>query len=80
MTEQRSALIAIVSKDDGKKAVGLDWQNNNSALANHAFFVHFVAVVARLSTARNFSISRFMEDGNTRHDFLFSFVKLGIIF
>lgn len=37
MTEQRSALIAIVSKDDGKKAVGLDWQNNNSALANHAF-------------------------------------------
>ena len=28
---------------NGKKAIGLDWQNNNFAL-----FVHFHAVVARL--------------------------------
>ena len=32
--------------EDGKKAIGLDWQNNNSARARS--FVHFFAVVARL--------------------------------
>ena len=31
----------------GKKAIGLDWQNNNSARASR-FFVHFFAVAARL--------------------------------
>ena len=42
-----------LSKDDGdgnengKKAIGLDWQNNNFARASR-FFVHFFAVVARL--------------------------------
>ena len=41
-----------LSKDDGdgnengKKAIGLDWQNNNFARAR--FFVRFFAVVARL--------------------------------
>ena len=80
MTEQRLTLIiAIVSNDDGKKVVGLDWQKNNSALANPPFCTFF-AVVARQPTAWNFQISRFMEDGNTRQDFLFSFVKLDIIF
>ena len=79
MTEQRSALIAIVSKDDGKKAVGLDWQTTTLHL-RIMLFCTFCCSLARLSTARNFSISRFMEDGNTRHDFLFSFVKLDIIF
>ena len=33
--------------ENGKKAIGLDWQNNNSARASR-FFVHFFAVVARL--------------------------------
>ena len=33
--------------ENGKKAVGLDWQNNNFARASR-FFVHFSAVVARL--------------------------------
>ena len=42
MTEQRSTFIAIVSNDYGKKVVGLDWQNNNSALANHAFLYIFL--------------------------------------
>ena len=32
---------------EGKKAVGLDWQNNNFARASR-FFVHFFALVARL--------------------------------
>ena len=30
-----------------KKAIGLDWQNDNSALTSR-FFIHFFAVVARL--------------------------------
>ena len=34
-------------KENGKKAIGLDWQNNNFARASR-FFVHFLAVVARL--------------------------------
>ena len=33
--------------ENGKKAIGLDWQNNNFARASR-FFVHFSAVVARL--------------------------------
>ena len=42
-----------LSNDDGggeekdKKAIALDWQNNNFARASR-FFVHFFAVVARL--------------------------------
>ena len=42
-----------LSKDDGdgnengKKAIGLDWQNNKFARASR-FFVHFFAVVVRL--------------------------------
>ena len=33
--------------ENGKKAIGLDWQNNNLAPASR-FFVQFLAVVARL--------------------------------
>ena len=33
--------------ENGKKAIGLDWQNNNSAHESR-FFVDFFAVVARL--------------------------------
>ena len=32
--------------ENGKKAIGLDWQKNNFELPN--FFVHFFAVIARL--------------------------------
>ena len=43
-------IIGSLSNDDsnetGKKAIGLDWQNNNFARPSR-FFVHFVAVVAR---------------------------------
>ena len=31
--------------ENGKKAIGSDWQNNNFALASR-FFVHFFAVTA----------------------------------
>ena len=34
-------------RTDGKNAIGLDWPNNNFARASR-FFVHFLAVVARL--------------------------------
>ena len=33
--------------ENGKKAIGLDWQNNNFARASR-FFVHFFVVAARL--------------------------------
>ena len=33
--------------ENGKKAIGLDWQNDNFARASR-FFVHFFAVAARL--------------------------------
>ena len=44
-------MIASLSNDDGdgnengNKAMGLDWQNNNFARVSR-FFVHFFAVVA----------------------------------
>ena len=46
-------IIGNLYNDDGddnenvKKAIGLDWQNNNFARASR-FFVHFFAVAARL--------------------------------
>ena len=46
-------LIGTLSNDDGdvnekgKKAIDLDWQNNNFARASR-FFVHFFAFTARL--------------------------------
>ena len=62
--------------EDGKKAIGLDWQNNNSARASR-FFVHFFAVVARLRRENAYVISsRFVEDGNTKQQFSFSFPEL----
>ena len=33
--------------ENGKKAIGLDWQNNNFAPTSR-FFVHFFAITARL--------------------------------
>ena len=46
-------MLRSLSNDDGdgnansKKAIGLDWQNNNFARASR-YFVHFFAVMARL--------------------------------
>ena len=37
--------------ENGKKPIGYDWQNNNLARASR-FFVHFLAVVARLQRER----------------------------
>ena len=61
------------SNENGKKAIGLDKQNNNFARASR-FFVHFSAVDARLTW--NCPISRFVEDGNRGQQFSFSFPEL----
>ena len=48
-----SSLLGSLRNDDGdgnengKKAIGLDWQNKNFARASR-FFVHFSTVVSRL--------------------------------
>jgi len=49
----RSLTLGSLTNDDGDgnengtKAIGLDWQNNNFARASR-FFAHFFAVTARL--------------------------------
>ena len=65
MYELTSSDLGNFSNDDGdgtdengKKAMGLDKQNNNSALTSR-FFVHFFTVTARLR--RGVKV-RFMED------------------
>ena len=40
-----SRTIWSFSNNNGKKAMGLDWQNNNFAGASRSF-VHFLAVIA----------------------------------
>ena len=64
-----------LSKDDGdgnengKKAIGLDKQNNNFARVS-CFIVHFVPVAARLQ--------RFVEDVN-EDDFLLLFLNFDTV-
>ena len=78
------SLIGSLSNDDGsrnengKKAIGLDWQNNNSARVSR-FFVHFLAVVARLrrKSAYFHVLSRTCTQDN---DFLFLFLNLDTVF
>ena len=50
LSKLRQERIGSLNNDDGEKgkiAIGLDWQNNNSARAS-CFFVHFFTVTARL--------------------------------
>ena len=50
LSKLRQERIGSLNNDDGekgKKAIGLDWQNNNSARTS-CFFVHFFTVTARL--------------------------------
>ena len=42
--KEKRCTTVIHNNENGKKAIGLDWQNNNFA----RFSVHFLAVVARL--------------------------------
>ena len=67
----KTALLGSLSndngdvKENGKKAIGLDWQNNNFARASQ-LFVHFFAVTARLGREIAGLVSRFVEGVNTR--------------
>ena len=70
--------LGSLSNEDGKKLIGLDWQNSNFARALR-IFVHFLAVVARLHQETPFFFSRFVEDVNTREQFSFSFPELRYI-
>ena len=59
--------------ENGKKAIGLDKQNNNFARASHSF-VHFCAVVAQLQRETpNFT---FCRGRNKRQQFSFSLPEL----
>ena len=60
------------SNKNGRKPIGLDWQNNNFARASH-LSVHFVAFVAQL--VHEFLISRalFMDVGEHKKRIFFFF-------
>ena len=62
---------------NGKKAIGLDWQNNNFAIASR-FFVHFSTVIARLQreTAKFHVLSR---TGKKDNNFLFHFLNFDAV-
>ena len=60
--------------ENGKKAVGLDLQNNNFACALR-FFVYSFAVTAR-PRRKKCLIKRFLEDVNTRQGISFAFSEL----
>ena len=59
--------------ENGTKAIGLDQQNNNFARASR-FFVHFLAVVARLRSETNFMSPVYkVGEHNTKIFFFFFF-------
>ena len=62
----------VTRQRENKKAIGLDWKNNNFARALHSF-LHSFPFTAR------FLISGFMEDVNIRQRFFFLFVKLDTV-
>jgi len=75
-----STLVSLRDDDDdgnenGKEAIGLDKQHNNSARASR-FFVHFSAVVARLQSE---TASRSVEDGNKRQQLSFLFLNFDAV-
>ena len=78
-----SSLLGSLRNDDGdgnrngKKARGLDWQNNNFARASR-FFAHFSTVIARLQreTAKFHVLSR---TGKKDNNFLFHFLNFDAV-
>ena len=61
--------------EEGKKAIGLDWQNNNFSLHVHHAFRTFLSRRCTTTTWK-YLISRSVENGNTRQQLPFSFPKL----
>ena len=81
------ATLASLSNDDGdgnengkkkKKAIGLDWQNNGFARASR-FFVHFLAVVARLQR-ESASFHVLSRTGTQDNEYLFLFLNFDTVF
>ena len=75
-------LLGSLSKDaecDGnekvQKAIGLNQQNTNFGHASSSF-IHFFAVVARLRHETESIFPRFVDNGNARQRFPFSFPEL----
>ena len=60
--------------ENGKKAIGLEKQNNNFARSSR-FFVHFSAVVARLQREM-VQVHVLSRTGTKDHNFPFSFSEL----
>ena len=60
--------------ENGKKALGLDWQNNTSARAS-SFFVHFFDM-HWMTTVWKCLISYTVEDMNSKQRLWFSFPEL----
>ena len=81
---QKSQIIGCLSNNygdvskKGKKAIGtIDWQNNKIGRASP--FLLFLCRHCR-TTTQKFLISHFVEDMNTRQDFLFLFLNFDTVF
>ena len=76
----RELLLGSLSNDDGdgnkngKKAMGLDWQNNNFSRAS-GFSVYFLAVVARL-LGESASFHVLSRTGTQNNNFRIQLLKL----
>ena len=70
-------LTGSLSNDngDGKKAMCIDWKNNNFA-SGSCIFLHFLAIICCTTMTWTLLISRFVEDGNTTQQLCFSFPEL----
>ena len=65
------------NNENGKKAIGLDWQNNNFARASH-LFVHFFAFTPRLRRKMpNFTFFAGREHKTTTY-FFFSWTSIAL--
>ena len=75
MGKEGRALLGSLNNDDAKKAMGLDWQNNNLIYTCITLFCTFLCRRCT-TTTWNCQISRFVENGNTRQQLSFSFPEL----
>ena len=83
LTSELTVQSESLSNDDGdgnengKKPVGLDWQNNNFARASRSF-EHFFAVVARLQL-ENAQFDVLSRTGKQNNNCLFLFLSFDTI-
>ena len=75
MGKEGRALLGSLSNDDGKNAVGEDWQNNNFIYTCITLFCTFLCPRCTTTTWKCL-ISRFNEDVNRRQQLSFSFPEL----